>query len=186
MTKKEIADRKLYLDTLKTQLSLDDNQAVITEMSARAKQIEAIIKALAAANINRDNIPGIDMFLKANKNPVIKRYLSDLFFFDLVGVQESITDKFIVAQGNIQSFARGSKRLVKDQETKDLFRIEFKHVADYIDAALSYYQVNDIEIIVEHDIPISKVWIRLYPSEAYQEYLQKIKFIPLKKFLKDL
>lgn len=184
MTKKEITDRKLYLDTLKTQLSLEDNQAVITEMQYRAKQIEAILKSLSSANINRDNIPGMDMFLKLEKSPIIKKYLSDLFFFDLVELQSFISDKFIVAQGNIQNFAKGTKLLVKDNETKDLFKLEFKHIVDYIDAALSYYQVNDIELIVDYDIPISRAWIKLYPSDNYQRYLQKIKFIPLKRFFK--
>ena len=40
MTKKEIQERKLYLDTLKTQLLLEDNAAVTSEMTTRAKQIE--------------------------------------------------------------------------------------------------------------------------------------------------
>ena len=51
MTKKEIQERKLYLDTLKTQLLLEDNAAVTSEMTARAKQIEGILKALISANV---------------------------------------------------------------------------------------------------------------------------------------
>ena len=77
MTKKEIQERKLYLDTLKTQLLLEDNAAVTSEMTARAKQIEGILKALISANVNCDNIPGMEIYVHLEKNLVIKKYLKD-------------------------------------------------------------------------------------------------------------
>ena len=59
MTKKEINDRKLYLETLKSDLALNDNAAVMAEMTQRAKQAEGILKALVSANINHDNIKSL-------------------------------------------------------------------------------------------------------------------------------
>ena len=64
MTKKEITDRKLYLDSLKSDLALNDNAAVVAEMAQRAKQIEGLLKALTSANINCDTTPGIQIFTR--------------------------------------------------------------------------------------------------------------------------
>ena len=75
MNKKEINDRKLYLETLRSDLTLNDNAAVMTEMTQRAKQVEGILKALVSANINHDNIPGIEIFTKIDKNLIVKKYL---------------------------------------------------------------------------------------------------------------
>lgn len=180
MTKKEIADRHEYLNALKSSLSLEDNQSILIEMTARAKQIEGIVKSLSSANINRDNIPGIDIYLNINKSLVVKKYLSDLFFFDRLYLSTNESDKVLVAYGNIQKFASGTKLLVKDESTYTEFKSEFTKVHKFIDSALSYYNVNDIELIVEHDKPISKIWIRLLPSDKYLEYLKRIKFIPIK------
>ena len=39
-----------------------------------------------------------------------------------------------------------------------------------------------IKVIDEYDKPISKIWIKLIPSDNYLDYLNKIKFIPHGKF----
>lgn len=184
MTKKEIADRKLYLDTLKTQLSLDDNQSVMTEMSMRAKQVEAILKALTSANINRDNIPGIDMYLNLEKNLVIKSYLKDLFFWDSIKLKSNGTDQILIAKGNYGHFAKLEGLDPRSDETYNLFSLEFSKVLDCINASLSYYQVENIDIIKDFDKPISKLWIKFLPSDEYLEYLDSIKFISHNRFLK--
>ena len=84
MTKKEIQSRNNYLQSLRAKLSLEDNAAVAIEMTARAKQIEGLIKALNSANVNCDNIPGIEIYPKLEKSLVVKKYLKDLFFFSLI------------------------------------------------------------------------------------------------------
>lgn len=185
MTKKEISDRKLYLNTLNSQLSLDDNQAVMREMSVRAKQIEGILKAITAANVNRDNIPGIDMYLNLEKNSVVKKYLKDLFFWDSIKLNSDGTDQVLVAKANLSKFAKGENLSSKDDETYNLFKLEFSKVLDQIDACTTYYQVDNIKIQIEIDKPISKIWIKLLPSDSYLEYLKSIKFISHDKFFKS-
>lgn len=183
MTKKEIIDRKLYLETLKTQLSLDDNAAVTTEMTARAKQVEGILKALVSANVNRDNIPGIQMFVKLEKNQVIKNYLKDLFFFDTLKLKSNATDQFLVAEANLAKFAKGENLNSKDDETYNLMRLELSKAIDQINACIMYFQIENIKVIEEYDKPISRIWIKLLPSDNYLDYLKKIKFISHEKFL---
>lgn len=185
MTKKEISDRKLYLDTLKSQLSLDDNQAVMSEMTARAKQIEGILKAITAANVNRDNIPGIDMYLSLEKNSVVKKYLKDLFFWDSVKLKSDGTDQILVAQANLSRFAKGENLNPKDDETYNLFKLEFSKVLDQINACTTYYQIENIKIQDEIDKPISRIWIKLLPSDSYLDYLKSIKFISHGRFFKS-
>ena len=136
MTKKEIQDRKLYLDTLKTQLLLEDNAAVTAEMTTRAKQIEGILKALVSANVNCDNIPGIDIYVHLEKNFVIKKYLKDLFFFDSIKLKNDGTDQFLVASANINKFAKGEELNTRNDETYNLMKQEFSKVLDQINACL--------------------------------------------------
>lgn len=185
MTKKEIGDRKLYLDTLKSQLSLDDNQAVTSEMTARAKQIEGILKVITAANVNRDNIPGIDIYLSIEKNPIVKKYLKDLFFWDSLKLKSDGTDQILVAQANLSRFAKGMNLNTKDDETHDLFKLEFSKVLDQINACTTYYQIENIKIQDEIDKPISRIWIKLLPSDSYLDYLKSIKFISHGRFFKS-
>lgn len=182
MTKKEIQDRKLYLDTLKTQLLLEDNAAVTVEMTTRAKQIEGILKALVSANVNCDNIPGIDIYVHLEKNFVIKKYLKDLFFFDSIKLKNDGTDQFLVAGANINKFAKGEELNTRNDETYNLMKQEFSKVLNQINACLNYFQIENIKVIDEYDKPISKIWIKLLPSDSYLDYLKKIKFISHGKF----
>lgn len=183
MTKSEIQSRKLYLDTLMSQLSLEDNAAVTSEMTARAKQVEGILKALVSANVNCDNIPGISIYTKLEKNLVIKKYLKDLFFFDTLKLSKTPEDRILVAEAKINGFAKGEKILTKDEETYNLMKLEFSKVLDQINGCLSYFQVENIEVIVDYDKPISRIYIKLLPSDSYLDYLKQIKFIPIGKFI---
>lgn len=183
MTKTEIQSRKLYLDTLMSQLSLEDNAAVTSEMTARAKQVEGILKALVSANVNCDNIPGISIYTKLEKNLVIKKYLKDLFFFDTLKLSKTSEDRILVAEAKLNGFAKGEKLLSKDEETYSLMKLEFSKVLDQINNCLSYFQIEDIEVIVDYDKPISRIYIKLLPSDSYLDYLKKIKFIPIGKFI---
>ena len=169
MTKKEIQERKLYLDTLKTQLLLEDNAAVTSEMTARAKQIEGILKALISANVNCDNIPGMEIYVHLEKNLVIKK-------------KSDGTDQILVASANINKFAKGEELNTRNNETYILMKQEFSKVLDQINSCLNYYQIDNIKVIDEYDKPISKIWIKLIPSDNYLDYLNKIKFIPYGKF----
>ena len=182
MTKKEIQERKLYLDTLKTQLLLEDNAAVTSEMTTRAKQIEGILKALISANVNCDNIPGMEIYVHLEKNLVIKKYLKDLFFFDAIKLKSDGTDQILVASANINKFAKGEELNTRNDETYILMKQEFSKVLDQINSCLNYYQIDNIKVIDEYDKPISKIWIKLIPSDNYLDYLNKIKFIPHGKF----
>lgn len=182
MTKIEIQERKLYLDTLKTQLSLDDNQAVMTEMSARAKQVEGILKALVSANVNCDNIPGLDIYIRIEKNLVIKKYLKDLFFFDTIKLKSDGTDQILIATANLSKFAKGENLDPKSDETYLTMKLEFSKVIDQINNCLAYFQIQNVKVIEEYDKPISKVWLKLLPSDNYLDYLKKIKFISHGKF----
>ena len=182
MTKKEINERKLYLETLRSDLSLNDNAAVMEEMSQRAKQIEGIIKALASANINCDNIPGIQIFTKIDKNLTVKKYLKDLFFFDTVKLTSKDTDKFLVAEANLFKFAKGENLSTKDEETYTLMKQEFGKVLDQINYCIEYYMIENIKVLDEIDKPTSRIYIRFLPSDSYLDYLKKIKFISHGKF----
>lgn len=182
MTKKEIQERKLYLDALKTQLSLEDNAAVTSEMTTRAKQIEGILKALVSANVNCDNIPGMEIYVHLEKNLVIKKYLKDLFFFDSIKLKSDGTDQILVATANLNKFAKGEELNTRNNETYTLMKQEFSKVLDQINSCLNYFQIENIKVIDEYDKPISKIWIKLLPSDSYLDYLKKIKFISHGKF----
>ena len=182
MTKKEIIDRKLYLDSLKSDLTLNDNAAVVAEMTQRAKQIEGLLKALTSANINCDTTPGIQIFTRIDKNLVVRKYLNDLFFFDAIKLKSNDTDRFIVAEANLGKFAKGVNLLSKDDETYKLMKLEFSKVLDQINSCTTYYQVDNIKVIDEYDKPISRIYIKLLPSDSYLDYLKKIKFISHGKF----
>ena len=116
MNKKEINARKVYLESLKSDLTLNDNAAVMSEMTQRAKQVEGILKALVSANINHDNIPGITIFTEIDKNLTVKKYLKDLFFFDTMKLTSNGTDKFLVAEANLFKFAKGENMSTKDKK----------------------------------------------------------------------
>ena len=182
MTKKEITDRKLYLDSLKSDLALNDNAAVVAEMTQRAKQIEGLLKALTSANINCDTTPGIQIFTRIDKNLVVRKYLNDLFFFDAIKLKSNDTDRFIVAEANLGKFAKGVNLLSKDDETYKLMKLEFSKVLDQINSCTTYYQVDNIKVMDEYDKPISRIYIKLLPSDSYLDYLKKIKFISHGKF----
>lgn len=182
MTKKEIQERKLYLDALKTQLSLEDNAAVTSEMTTRAKQIEGILKALVSANVNCDNIPGMEIYVHLEKSLVIKKYLKDLFFFDSIKLKSYGTDQILVATANLNKFAKGEELNTRNDETYILMKQEFSKVLDQINSCLNYFQIENIKVIDEYDKPISKIWIKLLPSDNYLDYLKKIKFISHGKF----
>ena len=182
MTKKEIQERKLYLDALKTQLSLEDNAAVTSEMTTRAKQIEGILKALISANVNCDNIPGMEIYTHLEKNLIIKKYLKDLFFFDSIKLKSDGTDQILVATANLNKFAKGEELNTCNDETYTLMKQEFSKVLDQINSCLNYFQIENIKVIDEYDKPISKIWIKLLPSDSYLDYLKKNKFISHGKF----
>ena len=182
MNKKEINDRKLYLETLRSDLTLNDNAAVMAEMTQRAKQVEGILKALVSANINHDNIPGIKIFTKIDKNLVVKKYLKDLFFFDTMKLTSDGTDKFLVAEANLFKFAKGENMSTKDDETYTLMKQEFDKVLDQINHCIEYYMIENIKVLDEIDKPTSRIYIRFLPSDSYLEYLKKIKFISHGKF----
>ena len=182
MIKKEIQLRKLYLNTLKTQLLLEDNAAVTSEMTARAKQIEGIIKALGNANINCDNIPGLQIFFNLDKNLIVKKYLKDLFFFETNQLSKISSDEILIAEANLAKFSKGEKLNSKDSETYELMKNEFSKMYDQINNCLSYYQIEDIKLIRSDDKPISRMALKLLPSYNYLQYLKKIKFISNNKF----
>ena len=182
MNKKEINDRKLYLETLRSDLTLNDNAAVMSEMTQRAKQVEGILKALVSANINHDNIPGITIFTEIDKNLTVKKYLKDLFFFDTMKLTSNGTDKFLVAEANLFKFAKGENMSTKDDETYTLMKQEFDKVLDQINHCIEFYMIENIKVLDEIDKPTSRIYIRFLPSDSYLDYLKKIKFISHGKF----
>lgn len=182
MTNKEIQSRKEYLQTLRARLSLEDNAAVAIEMTARAKQIEGLIKALNSANVNCDNIPGMEIYPKLDKSLVVKKYLKDLFFFDTLKLKKYATDQILVAKADLSKFAKGEDMDPRSNETYQSWTNEFSKVIDQVNACLNYYQIENINVVEEYDKPISKLWIQLVPSDYYLEYLKKIKFISFGKF----
>ena len=179
MKKSEINERKVYLQSLRTDLSLNDNAAVSNEMNARAKHIEAIRKALISANVNIENVPGISIFPNINKSKIGSKYLHDLFYF------ETIKDdsKAIITKGDFNIFCRSKNISTKDKDSWDKFKLEFSKVVDQINACIAYFNIENIEVEVEYDAPNCKVYIKLLPSEDYKEYLKKIKFVSLDKFI---
>lgn len=182
MTKKEIQSRNNYLQSLRAKLSLEDNAAVAIEMTARAKQIEGLIKALNSANVNCDNIPGMEIYPKLEKSLVVKKYLKDLFFFDTLKLKKDATDRILVAKADLGKFAKGENMDARSNETYQSWNNEFSKVIDQVNACMNYYQIENINVVEELDKPISKLWIQLVPSEYYLEYLKKIKFVSFGKF----
>lgn len=182
MTKKEISDRKLYLSTLRSQLSLDQNQLVSNEMAYRSKHLEGIIKALRSADINKDTIKGIDVFINADKSLVGKKYVEDLFFWESSKLDNSGSDMILIAKANLQVYAKGMNLSTKDPDTYKSMKLEFSKVIDQINSCLTYYQIDNVKIIDEYNSPICKAWIKLFPTDTYLDYLKEIKFIPHGKF----
>lgn len=182
MTKKEIQSRNDYLQSLRAKLSLEDNAAVAIEMTARAKQIEGLIKALNSANVNCDNIPGMEIYPKLEKSLVVKKYLKDLFFFDTLKLKKDATDQILVAKADLGKFAKGEDMDARSNETYQSWANEFSKVIDQVNACLNYYQIENINVVEEYDKPVSKLWIQLVPSEYYLEYLKRIKFVSFGKF----
>lgn len=184
MTNKEISDRKLYLGALRSQLSLDNNQSVSNEMVYRSKHLESIIKALRSTDINKDSIKGIDVYINADKSFVGKCYLKDLFFWESSKLNNSGSDMILIAKANLQAYCKGASLSTKDPDAYESMKLEFSKVIDQFNSCLSYYQIDNAKVIVEYNNPICKAWIKLFPTEAYLDYLKEIKFIPHGKFFK--
>ena len=89
---------------------------------------------------------------------------------------------FPPTEENINKFAKGEELNTRNDETYILMKQEFSKVLDQINSCLNYYQIDNIKVIDEYDKPISKIWIKLIPSDNYLDYLNKIKFIPHGKF----
>lgn len=184
MSNKNITDRKLYLNNLKNDLYLNDNAAVTSEMIYRAKHIESLSKALLSANVNRDNVLGINMHIELKKNPIIKKYLQDLFFFDMEKLKPNGSTKILVADANLFNYCKAHKLDSKDDTSYGLLKSDFSKVSNHITACISYFQVENIKEYDEYNKPLCRTWIRILPSKQYLDYLNKIKFISHEKYIK--
>lgn len=184
MTSKQIADRKDYLESMRSDLSLNENLMVITEMSKRVRRIEYIYKSLVSASINADNIPGINIYTRITKNKVVAAYLEDYFFFDTIKLSSTASDKILVAEANLFKFAKGIGITSTDSKAPTMMKKEFAKVEELILAGLSYSQVDYITTSVEEDKGTIKMYIRLHPSDTYKNDLKSVNFISHEKFFK--
>lgn len=182
MTRNDIISRKEYLESLRKELSFNNDTRVANEMAYRAKQVEGILKALVSANINRDNIPGIQLYTKLEKNLTIKKYLNDIFFFDSEKLKCNGTDRILIADANLVKFASGENLNSKDKNTSLVFNNEFSKVIDFVNAAVNYYQIENINLIEEDNSLVRKLWIKLLPSDKYLDLLDNISFRSHEKF----